>query len=430
MTSGSPPTTTSASGQTATLKPTITSFSPTSGPVGTSVVIIGEHFTDDARVNFSRVELVSTISSPTEIKATVPYGVQTGRISVNTPAGTDTSGMNFEVIDTVGLRLAMYKRLANQTNLLGAGLVGGLALFNALRAMKPFPEAILATLFVITVVLLAWARGFVDYQKELIEARKQEYQLSDLMTMPAATKVDLRIEQDIRPAKYLYLMAVIITLISALGLLGSEWYSAVEATPQTAAPQSFAEKLPRQVNVKTIEASSSKMSDLPRDKPKFAEYFPRKLGEVKGFSVGETTIDINGFEPQLLIDALNSLNDICDRWREYGNRDTIILILGATDRLPVSGPTRTRYDGNTGIALARAAAVRDWLSQKCWAIGSQNPNRDNVILLISGPQTTPPIGSKGGADDRHGFPDDRRVGVWLLSAASRSSTEAAENRNR
>jgi hypothetical protein len=206
--------------------PTIKSFSPMSGAAGAIVVITGEHFTDARSVGFSRAESANfTVSSPTEIKATVPNGAQTGKISVNTPAGTTTSSMNFEATATIGLRLGEYKRLVNQTNLLGAGLLGGVALFTALRALKPIPEAILATLFVIIVGLVAWVRGSIDYQKDLIEARKEEKQLNDSMTMQAAANVDYRIQQNVLLPSRLYQGAVILALVGAVSLIGLEWYS-------------------------------------------------------------------------------------------------------------------------------------------------------------------------------------------------------------
>jgi IPT/TIG domain len=232
LTSGSAPVATPVSGQVGTAKLSISRISPTSGPAGTSVAITGQSFTGAASVSFSRVEAASfTVISPTEITATVPYGAQTGSISVNTPTGTATSG-NFEVIATIGLRLEEYKRFANQTTLLGAGLLGGLALFNALHALKPIPEAILATLFVTIVLLVAWARGSIDYQQDLIGARKQEKQLDDSMTMQAATKLDSRIQQDLRLPFNLYIMAAILALVAAFILIGLEWYSALQA-PQS-----------------------------------------------------------------------------------------------------------------------------------------------------------------------------------------------------
>lgn len=78
--------------------PTVTSFTPTSGPVGTVVTVMGTNFVPRATVKFATVAATSvTYVSPTEIKATVPTGAVTGPISVSTPAGTGTSASNFTV---------------------------------------------------------------------------------------------------------------------------------------------------------------------------------------------------------------------------------------------------------------------------------------------------------------------------------------------
>nr|WP_249355532.1 IPT/TIG domain-containing protein [Chloracidobacterium sp. D] len=80
------------------LPPTITSFSPTSGPVGTSVTITGTNFTGTTDVRFNGVAATFTVNSNTQITATVPAGATTGPITVTNPAGTATSGTNFVVI--------------------------------------------------------------------------------------------------------------------------------------------------------------------------------------------------------------------------------------------------------------------------------------------------------------------------------------------
>src|SRR3970282_1966737 len=80
--------------------PTITSFNPTSGPVGTSVEINGSGFTDSSHVTavtFKRTAATFTVNSNTRITATVPAGATTGPISVTTPAGTAISSTNFTV---------------------------------------------------------------------------------------------------------------------------------------------------------------------------------------------------------------------------------------------------------------------------------------------------------------------------------------------
>jgi len=77
--------------------PTITSFSPTSGAVGTSVTINGTNFTGATSVKFATTSASFTVNSNTQITATVPSGATTGRISVTTPAGTATSSGTFTV---------------------------------------------------------------------------------------------------------------------------------------------------------------------------------------------------------------------------------------------------------------------------------------------------------------------------------------------
>ena len=79
--------------------PTISSFSPTSGPVGTSVTIHGQDFSGPAvmSVTFNGTSATFTIDNPQKITATVPAGATTGPIAVTSPDGTATSSTNFTV---------------------------------------------------------------------------------------------------------------------------------------------------------------------------------------------------------------------------------------------------------------------------------------------------------------------------------------------
>ena len=77
--------------------PTITSFSPSSGPVGTSVTITGTNFTGTTVVKFNGVKATFTVNSDTTITATVPAGATTGKIIVKTPLGKATSPAKFTV---------------------------------------------------------------------------------------------------------------------------------------------------------------------------------------------------------------------------------------------------------------------------------------------------------------------------------------------
>jgi uncharacterized repeat protein (TIGR03803 family) len=78
--------------------PQITTFSPISGPVGTSVVITGQTFTGATTVTFGGIKATSfTVDSYTQITATVPTGAKTGKIAISTPSGTATSSSKFTV---------------------------------------------------------------------------------------------------------------------------------------------------------------------------------------------------------------------------------------------------------------------------------------------------------------------------------------------
>jgi len=78
--------------------PTITSFSPSSGPVGTAVVITGTGFTGATAVSFGSVAATSfTVDNDGQITAIVPSGFAHSPIKVTTPGGTAKSATNFVV---------------------------------------------------------------------------------------------------------------------------------------------------------------------------------------------------------------------------------------------------------------------------------------------------------------------------------------------
>ena len=77
--------------------PTITGFSPTTGPVGTLVTIIGSGLSEVTGVTFNGAAAAHTVVSGTQITATVPAGATTGKISVTSPGGSDVSISNFTV---------------------------------------------------------------------------------------------------------------------------------------------------------------------------------------------------------------------------------------------------------------------------------------------------------------------------------------------
>ena len=111
----------------------ITSFSPTGGPVGTSVVITGTNFADATSVTFNNVLATTfTVNSASQITATVPSGAMTGKITVTTPGGTATSATDFTV--TAVTRHHRSMTLALREQLIASGVVTVGDGFNACRS--------------------------------------------------------------------------------------------------------------------------------------------------------------------------------------------------------------------------------------------------------------------------------------------------------
>jgi glucose/arabinose dehydrogenase len=91
-------TTTSAGDFTVLPTPSISSFSPTSGPAGTTVTISGLNFTGATAVKFNGTNAQSfTVDSDTQITAIVAAGTTSGTISVTGPYATATSAGSFTV---------------------------------------------------------------------------------------------------------------------------------------------------------------------------------------------------------------------------------------------------------------------------------------------------------------------------------------------
>lgn len=107
------------------LRPTITSFSPASGPAGTNVTITGTSLTDASSVKFGGVSAAFDVDSDSQITATVPAGASTGPITVKAPDGTATSTTNFVV---TGPTITSFRpkagKVGTSVTLTGANLDG------------------------------------------------------------------------------------------------------------------------------------------------------------------------------------------------------------------------------------------------------------------------------------------------------------------
>jgi hypothetical protein len=85
------------SSQTFRVTPQIKSFSPSSGPVGTSVVITGVSLSQTSSVKFGTKSAIFTANNDTQVTATVPTGAVTSKIIITTLGGKATSTTSFTV---------------------------------------------------------------------------------------------------------------------------------------------------------------------------------------------------------------------------------------------------------------------------------------------------------------------------------------------
>jgi flagellar hook capping protein FlgD/IPT/TIG domain-containing protein/alginate lyase len=117
--------------------PAITSFAPSSGPVGTQVTVQGSRFTGTTAVAFNGVTASFTVDSDTRLRATVPASATTGRIGVTSVQGTGTSATSFVVLrpPTLAGFSPTTGPVGTRVTLTGAGFSGTTAVeFNSTAA--------------------------------------------------------------------------------------------------------------------------------------------------------------------------------------------------------------------------------------------------------------------------------------------------------
>ena len=77
--------------------PTISSFTPASGPVGTVVTVTGKRLTYVQAATIGGVAASVSVVSATQVRVTVPSGTSGGPITLTTPGGTATSTGSYAV---------------------------------------------------------------------------------------------------------------------------------------------------------------------------------------------------------------------------------------------------------------------------------------------------------------------------------------------
>ena len=90
-------TTTLTSSQHFKVTPTLPSFSPGSGPMGTVVTLTGTGLVQTTKIAFNGKSASFTVVSDSEVTATVPSGATTGTIVVTTKGGSVSSATKFTV---------------------------------------------------------------------------------------------------------------------------------------------------------------------------------------------------------------------------------------------------------------------------------------------------------------------------------------------
>ncbi|MBI4498303.1 MAG: carboxypeptidase regulatory-like domain-containing protein [Chloroflexi bacterium] len=105
------------------VQPRITSFSPTSAPVGAQVTITGTGFSDNTIVSFfNNVTAPTTVDSATSIRAIVPPGATSGPITATNPAGSGASPTSFVVIAKYVVTASTTRPIPGSTVTLSAQL--------------------------------------------------------------------------------------------------------------------------------------------------------------------------------------------------------------------------------------------------------------------------------------------------------------------
>jgi hypothetical protein len=124
---------------------------------------------------------------------------------------------------------------------------------------------------------------------------------------------------------------------------------------------------------------------------------PERLGDFTGFEPGRSEFAAN---------MRTSIANVCDRWlRRTDYQDAFLLVIGATDRVPLGPAARLRYESNFGLARARAEEIKSRIME-CGVPATK------ILAIVSGPQTTPVRTSQ--AVPESGYPRDRMVEVWAI----------------
>jgi hypothetical protein len=141
----------------------------------------------------------------------------------------------------------------------------------------------------------------------------------------------------------------------------------------------------------------------------------RHVAVIRDFAAGDAELSSGDSSEPSLKDVIPlevshwTQLHICSVWKDSFSspKSGLVLLIGATDRVPLSPRARKRYESNIGLAQARADAVNTLISKTC-GIPSEK-----MLSLVAGPHITPanPPDSLVSAS---GFGEDRDVDIWAI----------------
>ena len=122
----------------ASLPPTITSFSPLSGAIGSSVVITGTNLCGATQVLFNASSATFVVDSNTQITATVPVGATSGQLHVTTlgqPIANSATSFTVTGVPTITSFTPTSGPVGTSVTITGTNLTGVSAVrFNGITA--------------------------------------------------------------------------------------------------------------------------------------------------------------------------------------------------------------------------------------------------------------------------------------------------------
>ncbi|MFK0087401.1 hypothetical protein ACIQUS_08900 [Pseudomonas sp. NPDC090755] len=93
---------------------------------------------------------------------------------------------------------------------------------------------------------------------------------------------------------------------------------------------------------------------------------------------------------------------------------SVVFLVGSTDRKPLSRRLRERFESNSGLARARVDAVKRCLDVGVAPGRPESPNAPEIVPLVTGPSYVPDVPDADGIGDQM-MAEDRSVRVFVLA---------------